>query len=214
MKIEKRDLYIVGAGGVGRHILENRKDYSLSYREIFFIDDNKELEGCIINHCKVIGDLHYLKQVSATADVVLGLSNPQQKLKILSELEGIKNFNYPSLISSCAWISPDVVIGIGTIIYPNSSINTGSTIGDFVHVNMNCAIGHDCEIGKATFLAPRVSLGGWTIIGKSSFMGIGSSTLPNVRLAETSIVGASCLVNRSYEYPVKLLGIPCQEILD
>lgn len=212
MAMDIRDLYIVGAGGVGRHILDNRIDYGLSYRNFFFIDDNKELIGNIINDGKVVGDLNYLKHLSADADVVIGISNPRLKQQILAELEGLKNLNFPSLISKNSWVSPDVKIGMGSIIYPNSSINTGTTIEDFVHINMNCSIGHDCRIGKASFLAPGVKLGGWTNLGRQCSMGIASTTIQNIGLARESIVGAACLVNKSYNRAVRLVGIPCREI--
>ena len=212
MATDKRDLYIVGAGGVGRHILDNKIDYGLSYGNIFFIDDSKELIGSMIGNSKVVGDLNFLKHLSLDVDVVLGISDPQLKQQILTELEGLKNLNFPSLISKHSWVSSDVNIGIGSIVYPNSSINTGTTIEDFVHINMNCSIGHDCTIGKASFLAPGVKLGGWTNLGRQCSMGIASTTIQNIGLARESIVGAACLVNKSYNHSVRLVGIPCREI--
>lgn len=53
------------------------------------------------------------------------------------------------------WISPDITIGRGTVIYPNSYL-----IGE-----TDSRIGEDCEIGPSTFIRDRFQIGNKVKIG-------------------------------------------------
>lgn len=207
-----KELYIVGAGGVGRHIAANMTLYNLKNKKVYFIDDNLSLHNTIIDSVYVIGGSDYLTEINYPIDVVVSIALPSIKSRIIKKVKENPNLFFPNCIAKNAWISKDITIGEGIIIYPHCSINIGTKINNFVLINMNCAVGHDCIIGKYVFLAPSVSLGGWTILGDGCQMGISSTTLQNIKLVAGCQVGAKTLVNRSFLSTKVIVGVPGKEL--
>ena len=190
-----KELIIIGAGSVGGHIAININDYLIGYKLLGFLDDDPEKIGSNIFDLPVLGPINDISQKKyRKASVVIGIAFPQTKKKISEKLKFKGSFHYPSLISRRAWISKKVHIGIGSIIYPGVSVNYGSKINEFVVVNMNCAIGHDCTIGSYTSLAPGVNLAGHTSIGPCAEIGIGASTIQNIAIGSHCIIGGNSIV--------------------
>lgn len=190
----KKDLIIIGAGSVGGHIASNLGDYSSKYNLLGFLDDDEtKIEESFVGY-SVLGDIDSIINYPSSISIIIGIAFPTIKFVIIKRLRELGFNNYPSLISSNAWISKDTVIGEGCIIYPNTTINYNCIIDDFVVINMNCGIGHDCRIGDYTSLAPGVMIGGNTTIGQLSEIGIGSQTIQELSIGHKSIIGAGAVV--------------------
>lgn len=72
-------------------------------------------------------------------------------------------------------------------------------------------IGHNCYIGKETFLSNRVAMAGSTTIGDYCFLGSGSVFRPGVKLADYIVVGAGAVVTKNFEQNgVVLVGAPAK----
>ena len=98
------------------------------------------------------------------------------------------------------------------ILYPGVSINYQTVVEDFVIMNMNCAIGHDCTIGKFSALAPGVNLGGFTILEEAVDMGIGAATKQNIIVGRDSVIGGQTMLIRNVEPGAKVAGVPGKTI--
>ena len=122
----------------------------------------------------------------------------------------ICEFDFPSFISKNAWISKQVTIGNGAIIYPGVSINYETIVDDFVVMNMNCAIGHNCSIGKFSSFSPGVNLGGNTTIGNFVEMGIGSATIQGISIADNAKIGGQAMVVKNISEGKTVVGIPAK----
>lgn len=205
------DLYIIGAGSVGGHIASNWEEYHMPFNLKGFLDDNPSKQG--INFCgyPVLGSVDFLKNHTECA-IVIGIAFPLIKLKIKRRLLEIGDFHFPSLVSPKSWISKDVSIGDGSIIYPGTCINYGSNIGDFVVINMNCSLGHNVHLGNFSSLAPGVNLAGHTFIGDSVEMGIGSSTRQSVKIFDNSVVGGQSMVINDIPRNSIIAGVPAKSI--
>lgn len=206
-----REILIVGAGSVGGFIASNWGDFGSSLKLIGFLDDDSSKHDTLFCGHPVLGGLDLLKKFENPA-LAIGIAFPQIKLKILSRLKMMGEFHFPALISTHAWVSSGVSIGDGSIIYPGTSINYGSRIGDFVVMNMNCAIGHDAVINDFSSFAPGVNLGGHTYIGEGVEMGIGSATKQFVRIEDYAIVGGQSMVTKRVAANTKVAGVPAKAI--
>ncbi|MDD2983056.1 MAG: hypothetical protein PHQ74_06680 [Crocinitomicaceae bacterium] len=206
-----KKLYIIGAGSVGGHIASNPSLYGLEDAEIIFIDRDIEKIGKTFVGKKIIGSIEYLLKIKEPIHIIIGVAFPSIKQRVLTRLANSENITFPTLIAKNAWISEDVKIGSGVIIYPNCSINYGTIIADFSILNMNCAIGHECIIGKYTSLAPGVNLGGNTEIGQSTEMGIGSATKQFIKIGENVQVGGQAMVVHNINSGKIVKGIPAKE---
>lgn len=118
------------------------------------------------------------------------------------------------MVSPFAWVSKNVNIAQGSIIYPGCSINYACHIEEFVVMNMNCAIGHDCHIGAFSSLAPGVNFGGNTRIGKGCDVGIGVATKQQVDIGDYSIIGGQAMVVRNVEKKSTIAGVPGKPIIN
>src|SRR5690606_32203589 len=141
-----------------------------------------EKQGKMIYGHEVLGPISFLKNYvkNDRISVVLGIANPTIRKRIARSIAHF-DLEYPNFIAKNAWLSPAVNIGKGVIIYPGVSINYESNLEDFIIVNMNCAIGHNCTLSSFSTLAPGVNLGGFTFVGEGVNLCIGVSTRQGIR---------------------------------
>ncbi|MGV9003519.1 NeuD/PglB/VioB family sugar acetyltransferase [Flavobacterium sp.] len=208
----KQKLLIVGAGSVGKFIAYNIDNFIQEFEIIGFLDDDVFKQNSLIADVKVLGAVSMLEEYSnKNIAIVWGIAFPSIKNKLANSFEHL-SFNYPNFISKNAWISKGVTFGKGCIIYPGNSINYETKILDFVVMNMNCAVGHNCTIGSFTSLSPGVNLGGNTNIGNDVELGIGCATLQGVSIGDNVKVGGQAMVTASVEKNQIVKGIPAKSI--
>ena len=205
-------LYIIGAGSVGGHVACNFSGYHLSgYTLTGFLDDDPGKQGEDFYGYPVLGNTGEALELES-AGIVLGIAFPSAKAAIAERLSANKNLEYPVLIHEKAWVSREVTIGRGSIVYPGTAINYGSSVGNFVICNMNCSLGHHTTVKNFASLAPGVNTGGHTTIGEGVDVGIGSSTLQNVVIGNYSVIGGQAMVTRSIPARSVAVGVPANVI--
>lgn len=208
-----KPLIIIGAGSVGGHIASNINSYYLENHNLLgFLDDDPKKIGKPFLGYPVLGNVEHLSNLPRNVEVIIGIAFPSMKRSIINRLSNIGNYTYPNLIAKTAWISNHVSISQGIIIYPNCSINYGTLIGDFVVMNMNCAVGHDCKIGAYSSLAPGVNIAGHTKLGVGVDMGIGSATKQEVNIGNNSIIGGKSMVIHDIPVNSVAVGVPAKII--
>jgi sugar O-acyltransferase (sialic acid O-acetyltransferase NeuD family) len=210
MRSGQNQLIIIGAGSVGGHIASNLNLYFKEDIEVLFFDDDETKIGQSFCGANVVGKVKEIKSYSKDSKIIVGIAFPKIKKNIISKLKSAGFTNFPSLISEKTWISQNVKLGEGVIIYPGCAVNYATQIQDFVVMNMNCAIGHDCIIGKYSSFSPGVNLGGHTQIGEFCEIGIGASTLQFIKIESNVKVGGNAMVTKNVKAFSKIKGIPAK----
>ena len=205
------DLYIIGSGGVGSHLIWNLQEYHPDYRLVGVLDDDPAKWGMHPAGIEVAGPVESLLAAGPCA-VAIGVAHPAAKRAIVGRLSRMSHVSFPAFISPHAWVSRNVTIGQGVIIYPGVRINHGCHIEAFTLINMNCAIGHDCSIGAFSSLAPGVNLGGCTRLEPVVDMGIGSATRQNICLGEGSMIGGRAMVLDDVPAGEVWAGVPARPL--
>lgn len=206
-----KDLVIIGAGNVGGFLVYNQILFEEKYNLLGFLDDDINKQGKEYYGLKVIGNTEYLFSMDKNIAVVIGIGFPGAKRKVFEKIKDNGN-EFPSFISSRTWVSNNVTIGKGVILYPGVSINYQTVVNDFVIMNMNCAIGHDCTIGKFSALAPGVNLGGFTVLDEAVDMGIGSATRQNIVVGKDAVIGGQTMLIKNVAPAAKVVGVPGKPI--
>lgn len=75
-------------------------------------------------------------------------------------------------------------------------------------MNMNCAIGHNCNIENFGTLSPGVNLGGFTHIGESSFIGIGANTIQSTKIGSQCTIGGGTMIIKDIPDGCTVVGNP------
>jgi len=204
-----KDLIIIGAGNVGGFLALNLELFEGNFNLIGFLDDDVEKKGKLFWGIPNLGPISKIDEYH-NVSIAIGISNPQAKKKILSRISDTHHF--PKFVAKNAWISNKVKIGKGVIIYPGVSINHESEIGDFVVINMNCAIGHNTTIQKCSALAPGVNFAGFTHVESYVNIGIGVSSVQGVSIGSDSIIGGQSMLIKNVEKNSTYVGVPAKKI--
>lgn len=205
-----KKVIIVGAGSVGKFLAYNVKEFTSEFEFIGFLDDDIKKQNQMIAGLQVLGTINKLPSfIEKGYSVAWGIAFPKVKASLVKSCECL-NADFPSFISKSAWLSNHVSIGKGCIIYPGSSINYETVVGNFVIVNMNCAIGHNTELNDFVSLAPGVNLGGYTQVGKRTQMGINSSTKQSTIIGSDCIIGGQSIVVENTNDNMTIKGIPAR----
>lgn len=208
----KQKLLIIGAGSVGKFIAYNINQFTHSFEIIGFLDDDASKHHTVIAGFPVLGAVEKVPEFSGKdCAIVWGIAFPSVKKKLFDQYENLA-FDFPNFIAKDAWVSEAVSFGKGCIVYPGTTINYETVIDDFVVINMNCSLGHNCSIKSFSSLAPGVNLGGNTSIGKCVEMGIGSSTVQGVVIADHATVGGQAMVITNVNQGEMVVGIPAKSI--
>src|SRR5699024_10927426 len=78
--------------------------------------------------------------------------------------------------------------------------------------NKNNSIGHDSILDNYAQVSPGCGFGGYTNLKQGANVGICSSTLPNTKIGEFTIIGAGAVVTKDIANHVTAVGVPAKVI--
>ena len=210
--MNKLKLFIVGCGNVGGFVAYNFDNFNKENFEIQgFLDDDSQKHGKFFFGYPVLGDIGLLENENQKIAAVIGIADPVMKKNVKERIKS-PNITFPALVSKDAWISNEVTIGDGAVIYPGVTIDYHVRIGDFVLVNKNCSLGHDSQLSRFSTLAPGVCLAGFTHLEECVNIGINAATKQNVHIGKGSIIGGMSMVIKDMPENVTAVGVPARII--
>lgn len=211
----KKSIVIVGAGGFGREVMEIFKEQnrmSPTWDILGFIDEDEKLHGSVINGFPVLGGLDWFKQNNKkNLGCVCAIGSCEIRKKVVERLKtlGVKFYNaiHPSVImSEFVELGEDVIICAGSILTVNIKI------GDHVHINLNCTIGHDAIIENFCTINPLVIINGHDHLGEGVYIGTGASFIHEVSVGSWSTVGAGAVIIADLPANIVAVGVPAKVI--
>ncbi len=210
-----RKIIIVGAGGLGREIMQWVKDFNFAYpnRALYikgFIDDNiKSLDGYDCEY-DIIGNIQDWKPNSDEV-FACAFHDPAEKERAVSLLKS-KGAVFETIIHPSAVVCENSRIGEGFIAYPNCYVSVNVKIGDFVTI-MASAIGYDAQIGDYTTICSECGISGKIKIGKSVFVGNNAVILTTRNIGDFSHIAPGSVVMTNLKPNSKVMGNPAKQIL-
>ncbi|MEK3725869.1 acetyltransferase [Paenibacillus sp. FSL H8-0034] len=209
--MQRDKVVVIGGGGHAKVVIDILQS-SNNYEIIGFtspLDSDKSLCGV-----PYVGDDSNLPALfdKGIRSFFIAIGDNKLRKKLYNNLLefGFKPIN---AISPYAHISPYASIGDGVVVMPGSVINACAVLGDNIIVNTLACIDHDCIINSHTHIAPRVSLAGCVNVGEGSFIGIGSSVIPEIKIGEWVIIGAGSAVISDIPSNVKVVGVPARKYI-
>jgi len=145
----------------------------------------------------------------ATHDFIVGIGDYQVRRR-LAGLVTKKGGLLITIAHPSSVIAPDIRIGVGTVLFAGSVVNTGSLLGEFVIVNTGATVDHDCVLAEGVHICPGAHLAGAVICGIAAFVGTGAVVIPNRRIGASAVVGAGAVVIDDVPEGATVIGCPAR----
>jgi sugar O-acyltransferase (sialic acid O-acetyltransferase NeuD family) len=201
------DLIIYGAGAIGKFVAYNLDLFEGSYNLLGFVDNDDSKAGGRLCGLPVMSRDYLTSRDVEDLCVVIAISRPAAKAHIAEKLLP-RGVMFPNFVARGAWLSRGVILGHGVLVYPGSSIDHETEIGNFVTINAGCAIGHNARLGDYATISPGVCLGGHTTVGRGAFLGIGCCTKQGVEIGARSVVGGQAMLIGDVGPEKTVVGVP------
>lgn len=212
--LPRRDLVILGAGGVGRQVAQIVADInsvSATWNLIGYLDDDASEMNDDVAGVPILGDLGWLRS-RGNVHVVVAIGRSRSRFRVYRRLERMQHQKIATLIHPSVWLPGRATIGTASIVYAGTMLDPDIVIGEGCIVNKGCTIGHDTDVGNYASLAPGVNLGGAVRIGCGCYFGIGSATIQGLSIGRWSVIGAGAVVIRDLPANVTAVGVPAEVI--
>lgn len=218
--MNKKEYYIVGAGGHARVVLSillasnlliSKNDY---IKIMGFLSEKAEEWGQVVDGFKICGGVNLLwqnRRSNCMPHAVIAIGNNQLRAKLFNELTINKIPSFQA-IHPATVIDPKATIGDGVMICPGAIINTGVSIGADSIINTGTIIDHHCQIGEHVHVAPGSALTGNVKIGLRTFIGAGATVIPGISIGSDVIVGAGAVVTKDVPDGLTVVGVPARPL--
>lgn len=192
---QTKNIYIYGASGHGFVCADVAM--SNGYERVIFLDDSKK------------DSLKFSENLDKF-DIFIAIGDNKIREKVYEKVSSC-GFNVVNLIHPSAIISPSACIEQGgVLVMPNVVINAKAVVGKGAILNTSCVVEHECKIGEFTHISVGAKLTGNVKIGKRSFLGVNSCILPNLSLADDSILAAGALLSKNADKSGIYIGLPAR----
>lgn len=138
-------LVILGAGGLGQVV----GDLALQdhrFDEVIYLDD-KAFE-IISGSCS-----DYLSYKDDRTEFYPAFGNNELRKNWIEKLQENK-CPLLTLVHHTAYVSPTCTLGAGTVVMPNSVVNTNTTVEEGCIINIGALVDHDCILEECVHVAP------------------------------------------------------------
>jgi sugar O-acyltransferase (sialic acid O-acetyltransferase NeuD family) len=204
-----RELFIWGAGGHAKVVLDTALSCGV-YDSISFVDDDNERVGTCLGGFPILGKPGILKtNRGGNFLIAIGCNRSRRRCFQQALSYGL----IPArLIHPAATVSRSAVIGRGTLVMPAAVINADAVVGDNCILNTGAIIEHDCRIGDDVHISPRAVLGGGATIEGLSHVGIGAVVFPGATVGFEAIVGGGAVVLKGAPAHSTVVGVPAKRL--
>jgi sugar O-acyltransferase (sialic acid O-acetyltransferase NeuD family) len=216
---QPRPLVIVGAGGLGRELLDVVEAVNAAavaagdparYTFLGFLDDGSVDPDLIARRgAPLLGAQELLGRLDADYLIGFGDAAARQRVDRFASAHGRRP---ATLVHPRASIGSDVRLGPGTVICALASITTNVRTGRHVVVDVGAGVAHDCRLGDYVTVAPGARLAGEVAVGAQAWIGTQASVVGRRRVGDRAVVGAGAVVTEDIGAAVVVAGVPARPI--
>jgi len=211
-------LVVVGAGGMGRCILDvidamNRAASASGpapLRVVGVVADDEPVDDLLQRReVRFLGPLPLIDRLPPDVGYVIGIGAPAARARI-DALLSRSGRTSPVVVHPNVHLGHDVRLAPGAVICSHVSIEGNVRLGRHAHVNQNSTIGHDSVVEPYATISPMVSVSGAVLVGAGAFVGAGASIRQGLTLGAGSTVGMGAAVVRDVAPDVTVTGVPAR----
>jgi sugar O-acyltransferase (sialic acid O-acetyltransferase NeuD family) len=182
---------------------------------LWFVVDHADLAGQVVNGVSTIALDEFVAKF-AGIPVCVAVGDPTDRERCVETCRSM-GLAFATLVHPRVETSRWVSLGAGTIVCAGSILTTNVAIGQHVHVNIDCTISHDANIGDYTTLSPGVHLAGWVTLGRRVFLGTGAIVINGtserpLTIGDDAVIGAGACVIADVESATTVVGVPATPV--
>lgn len=207
-----KNLYIVGAGGCGREVLQWVLDINkitVQWSVKGFLDENlNALNGKVCRY--TILDKPSTYKIQADDVFVCAIGDGATRKKVVENLEA-RGAHFISVVHPTAVVADTAVLGKGTILYPFSLVSDNTRIGNGCIINMFSSVAHDVVMGDYCTVSAHCDITGQCMLGNNVFLGSGAGMVPGVTVGNNVFICAGSTVMSRVKDGIKVIGTPAKK---
>jgi sugar O-acyltransferase (sialic acid O-acetyltransferase NeuD family) len=211
-----RPLLIIGAGGFGRETLNAVRavnEVTPTWAIEGFLDDDRCIEGCLIDGVPVIGPISAV-DAHPDADAVVTIGNPDNytsRRTIVSKLN-LQADRWATIIHPAAVVAPGTQIGPGTVILAGAVTTSPVRIGAHVVVMPAVVLTHDNVVSDYATLASGARLAGGVNVGEGAYLGAGALVREHRTIGAWALIGMGAAVTMDVPPGEVWAGLPARRL--
>lgn len=205
----RKKLYIVGAGGFGREVMnwalgipEAQRDWDLTG---FLNSIPTALDGFDTPY-RIIADADHF-EFAEDDRLICAIGDPAGKYALCTRLRG-KGARFITLCHKDTIVSPSVIFEQGCIICPHVVVGPGVRVGSFSTILGSTVIESEAVLGEGVTVSAFSSIGEGAVIGDGVFFGSHAVVLPGTKIGKGAIIGARTVVSGEIPTGATFFGIP------
>lgn len=204
-------LVIIGAGGFSQDvldILDACNCMKAQFEILGYIVESKYGEpGTEINGLPILGDFDWFGSYQHKVCAISTVGAPEVRFHLVKRS---KEWGVPfcNLMHPTAILTRQLSVGVDVVLAAGCIIAFNTRIGNHVHVNLDCTIGHDAILEDFVTLAPGVHVSGNVTVGMGAQIGTGANIIEKVRIGEWSVIGAGSTIVRDVPPNTTVVGVP------
>lgn len=205
------NLILVGGGGHCKSTIEAIESQPESFNIKGILDSNI---GETVSGYSVIGSDELIPQLTKENAFVItvgSIKSTKIREKIATNIKAC-NGCFPIIKASTSIVSKRSIIGEGTVILHNATINADVVIGEQCIINTAANIEHDCKIGDFVHVSTGAMINGGCQIGNRCFVGSNSTIAQGITVCDDVVIGAGSVVIKDIIEPGTYVGNPCRKI--
>lgn len=178
--------YLFGASGHAKVILDVLESKNINISGVF--DDNKKIER--FQNIPFLGKLDLNNQALSQGEFIIAIGDNKIRKKIVDNIKA----KFFTAYHKNSFISRYSVIGEGSVVMQNATINSCAKVGKHCIINTASVIEHDCKIDDFSHISPNVTLTGNVNVGEGTHIGAGAVVIPNITIGKWCVIGAGAVV--------------------
>lgn len=208
-----KQLIIIGAGGMGRTLFDIACE-SVGYGEVYeiagFLDDNLNALDDFENYPSVIGKISDYNP--KPDDVFVSSLGGAYRRKCMENIISCGG-EFIQLVHRTARIGTNVVLGVGNVVGPFTTIGADARVGDYNMIQSYTVIGHDAKIGNWNRIDTHVTCVGGIEIEDEADIHTGAVINHGVKVESNSKVAACSFVIRKVKSGTTVMGNPAKKFI-
>jgi UDP-perosamine 4-acetyltransferase len=206
-----RSVFVVGAGGHAKMVLEAMRSQVPAWNVVACLDNHRgggSLLGVPVCEDTPQTIMQY-RDNGVLGFVAIGENRVRMRLmQHLRQLE----VSLATVVAGSAFVSPSAILGPGTVVMHGAVVGADARMGCGCILNTHASVDHDCDVKDFAHIAPGSHLAGNVSVGEGAMLGVGCSVIPKVTIGDWSVLGAGAVVVRDVPPQVTWVGCPARPI--